>query len=103
MTNRQSVALADIYQDPRIPADAYRPTFVRSLAMAPVGRNEPVAALGAYWAEPHQPRPDEIERLQAIADTAALALTNLQAPQAEPPQRDASNASAPQRELYDET
>jgi hypothetical protein len=38
------------------------------------------AALGAYWAERHQPRPDEMERLQAIADTAALALAKLQSP-----------------------
>src|ERR671918_520465 len=30
MLNRQSVAIDDIYADPRIPHEAYRPTFVKS-------------------------------------------------------------------------
>lgn len=80
MTHRQSVAVPDIYQDHRIPAGAYRPTFVRSLAVAPVGRDEPVAALGAYWAEMRQPRPEELQQLQAIADAAALAMTKFLQP-----------------------
>jgi len=36
MLNRQPAVIEDIYADPRIPADAYRPTFVRSLAMVPI-------------------------------------------------------------------
>jgi two-component sensor histidine kinase len=84
MLNRQSVAVADIYQDDRIPADTYRPTFVRSLAMAPVGRDEPVAALGAYWAEVREPRAEEVELLQDIADAAALAVANVQLRQGAP-------------------
>ncbi len=32
MINRQAAVIPDIYVDPRIPADAYRPTFVKSLA-----------------------------------------------------------------------
>ncbi len=45
--------IEDIYADPRIPAEAYRPTFVKSLLMTPAGTPEPLAALGAYWATPH--------------------------------------------------
>ena len=101
MTHGQSVALPDIYQDPRIPADAYRPTFVRSLAMAPVGRNEPVAALGAYWAEQHQPRPHEMDRLQVLADAAALALTKVQSAQAGASLPRLPNASTSQRKLHE--
>src|SRR5262249_38717170 len=78
MTNRQAVAIPDIYADARVPADVYRPTFVRSLAMAPVGLDEPIGALGAYWSEKREPRPEEIECLQAIADAAALATANVQ-------------------------
>jgi two-component sensor histidine kinase/GAF domain-containing protein len=74
MNHRAVVAIADIYKDGRIPADAYRPTFVRSLAMAPVGREAPVAALGAYWAQHREPNTEELERLQAIADAAAQAI-----------------------------
>ncbi|MBV9994091.1 MAG: DUF4118 domain-containing protein [Caulobacteraceae bacterium] len=77
MMNRQTVAIADIYEDPRIPADAYRPTFVKSLAMVPVGRDAPVAALGAYWSEKRQPQPEELMRLQTIADAAAVAAASV--------------------------
>ncbi len=78
MANNQSVAIPDIFEDARILADAYRPNFVRSLAMVPVAKGEPVAALGAYWSEKRQPRPEEVERLHALADAVALAMTRCQ-------------------------
>src|ERR1043165_9153040 len=31
MLHREAVAIPDIYADPRVPTDAYRPTFVKSL------------------------------------------------------------------------
>ena len=49
MLNRKSAVIEDIYADPRVPTDAYRKTFVKSLAMVPVNREAPVAAIGAYW------------------------------------------------------
>jgi two-component sensor histidine kinase len=86
MTHREAAAISDIYQDSRIPADVYRPTFVRSLAMAPVGRNQPVAALGAYWSERRQPGPGELQCLLAIADATAMALQGVRLRQAGPPE-----------------
>ena len=74
MEHGQAVMIPDIYADPRIPHDAYRPTFVHSLAMAPVRQEEPIAALGAYWSKPRQPTAHELELLQTIANAAALAL-----------------------------
>jgi len=38
----KTAIIEDIYQDPRIPADAYRPTFVKSLVMVPIRELEPV-------------------------------------------------------------
>src|SRR5262249_39201177 len=35
MIHRQPAVIPDIYVDPRIPQDAYRPTFVKSLVMVP--------------------------------------------------------------------
>jgi GAF domain-containing protein len=67
------VAIADIYADPRIPWDAYRPTFVKSLAMAPVGAS-PIAALGAYWANRHFPTDDELRALRELGKLAEDAL-----------------------------
>jgi len=42
MLNHQPALIADIYSDPRIPADAYRPTFVKSLAMVPIRTIDPI-------------------------------------------------------------
>jgi hypothetical protein len=50
MLNGRTAEVPDIRLDPRIPQDAYLPTFVRSLVMVPVGTPTPVAAIGAYWA-----------------------------------------------------
>ncbi len=77
MCNREAVVISDIYADARIPHDAYRPTFVKSLAVVPVRKDDPIAAIGAYWAEQHEATPDEVEVLQAVADAAALALENV--------------------------
>src|ERR1700761_8255855 len=67
MINRQTAVIPDIYEDIRVPHAAYRPTFVRSLVMAPIGAPEPVAALGAYWADVRDHDPAAIVRLQALA------------------------------------
>jgi two-component system CheB/CheR fusion protein len=78
MIHRQHVVIPDIYSDDRIPHDAYRPTFVKSLMMVPVRREDPIAAIGAYWAAYHVATPMEIGVLQSLADAAALALYNVQ-------------------------
>ncbi len=83
MLNRQMVVIADIYEDPRIPHEAYRPTFVKSLVMVPVQQQEPVAAIGAYWAHRHEASWEEQRILQLLANAAALALGEIPpAPQA---------------------
>jgi signal transduction histidine kinase len=76
MIHRETVAIEDIYADARIPHDAYRPTFVRSLAMVPVRRDDPIAAIGAYWATRHRPTERELGILEALANTVAIALQN---------------------------
>ena len=63
----------DIYVDDRILHDAYRPTFVKTVAMVPVG-SPPFAAIGAYWAQEHTATQSELEMLQAMADSAAISL-----------------------------
>src|SRR6187455_3205772 len=77
MLNKMHVVVPDIYADERIPHDAYRPTFVKSLVMVPVRREDPIAAIGAYWADYHAATPAEIGVLQSLADAAALALSNV--------------------------
>ncbi|HND61346.1 MAG TPA: ATP-binding protein [Opitutaceae bacterium] len=77
MKNRRAVAIRDIYADARIPADAYRPTFVHSLVMVPIRADDPVGAIGNYWATDHEAAPEEMELLQALANTTAVALENV--------------------------
>jgi hypothetical protein len=71
MLYRQSVTIPDIRLDARIPQEAYRPTFVRSLAMVPIGTTPAVGAIGAYWAEEHLATAAEVSALQRLAQAAA--------------------------------
>ena len=74
MLNRQPAVIENIYADPRIPHDVYRPTFVKSLVMTPIRTVAPIGAIRAYWATQHHPSEQEIELLQALADSASIAL-----------------------------
>ncbi len=73
MLNDDVAIVPDIEQDARIPIEAYRPTFVKSLLMVPVG-SKPVAAIGAYWARVREPRAEEITMLRELAGAAADAI-----------------------------
>lgn len=77
MLNARSVMIPDIYVDPRIPADAYRPTFVKSLAMVPIRIESPIGAIGVYWARSRQTTAEEIAVLQALANTTSVAMENV--------------------------
>jgi len=72
MEHREAVVIPDIALDPRVPQQAYRPTFVKSMAMVPVG--DGIGAIGAYWAAPHDATASEMDMLAALADSAGLAL-----------------------------
>lgn len=78
MQNRQAVIIEDIDKDSRIPYQAYQPTFVKSLAVVPIRTLDPLGAIGVYWARKHQPTTDEVKLLQALADTTAQAMENVQ-------------------------
>lgn len=73
--NRQTAVIEDIYTDPRIPIEAYRPTFVQSLAMVPMGREQPSGSIGAYWARRHKATEREVFLLESLAELAAAALS----------------------------
>ena len=77
MLNHQSVVIEDIYADHRIPHDAYRPTFVKSLVMVPIRILDPIGAIGTYWATHYKATPLEVQLLQALADTTSVAIENV--------------------------
>jgi signal transduction histidine kinase len=74
MLNHQAAAIEDIYLDARIPHDSYRSTFVKSLVMTPIRTVAPVGAIGVYWAKRHRATAEEIELLQALADSTSIAI-----------------------------
>jgi signal transduction histidine kinase len=77
MLHAEQVVIADIYLDERIPQEAYRPTFVRSLAMTPIRTVDPLGAIGVYWAQPRRANAAECHLLQALADSTAVAMENV--------------------------
>ncbi|MEH2075769.1 MAG: ATP-binding protein [Nostoc sp.] len=78
MLNKQAAVIEDIYQDARIPLDAYKVTFVKSLVMVPIRIADPLGAIGAYWSTPHLATREEIELLEILTDTTAVAIANVQ-------------------------
>lgn len=79
MLNKQPAIIEDIYKDERIPIEAYRPTFVKSLVMVPIRTIDPVGAIGNYWAHQHAPTTEEVELLQSLADIASVSIENVYA------------------------
>lgn len=78
MISRAPAIIRDIYADSRIPHQAYEPTFVKSLAMLPIRKMEPIGALGFYWKDFYTPAVEELEVMQALADITAVSFENLQ-------------------------
>lgn len=77
MRHGEPIGIDDIYADPRVPADAYRPTFVKSMLMVPIRASEPVGAIGNYWAHRHRPSEEETRLLRTLADATSVAMENV--------------------------
>lgn len=77
MINRQTSVIEDIAADSRIPHELYERTFVRALAMAPIGTDNPVGAIGAYWSQKYSPTAWEVDTLEALASAAASAIETI--------------------------
>lgn len=79
MINKKHVVIEDIYSDERVPIEAYKPTFVKSVAMVPIRTINPIGATGNYWANPHLPTDEEIELLQSLTDITSVSIENVYA------------------------
>lgn len=71
---REPAVVEDALTDPRVARRFYEKTFVRSLVMMPVRFEDPIGAVGAYWARPHRATPAQLDALRGLADVAGLAL-----------------------------
>ena len=78
MLHAEVVVIGDTSVDERIPQDAYRPTFVRSLVAVPMGSVDPVGTLGLYWSETGRTATsDAITELVALANEVGHAVRRL--------------------------
>jgi signal transduction histidine kinase len=74
MLNRQPAIVKDIEEDARITQELYHTTFVKSLVVVPVRTLSPIGAIEIYWARPHRATTEELELLQALADSTSVAI-----------------------------
>lgn len=79
MQHNQTAIVPDIELDERIPVEAYRPTFVRSLAMTPVPSPSgvPQAAVGVYWSVAGPPQPQSVAAVVPVASAAGEVLARI--------------------------
>jgi hypothetical protein len=78
MTHKKVALIDDVFLDDRIPHDVYRSTFVKSLAMIPIRKIEPIGAIGCYWSRSYTPAKEEVKYLQTLADVTAVNFEKLQ-------------------------
>jgi two-component system CheB/CheR fusion protein len=78
MQHKKSLLIPDIYADPRVPHDWYRPTFVKSLLIVPVRKADPIAALGAYWKNTSAPTAAHVQIAEVLAEAVAVRLAHEQ-------------------------
>lgn len=71
MVENRPILIPDIYADARVPHAAYRPTFVKSMAVFPIGLGEPRLALGAYWGSTGEIDRGAVTLLSSLARAAS--------------------------------
>jgi PAS domain S-box-containing protein len=77
MRSGKPAIIPNVCEDDRLHHDMYHPTFVKALAMVPMGSHEAVGAIGTYWGRRHGATPDDVRILRALADSTAIALENV--------------------------
>ena len=76
MLNAKTAVIEDVFADPRIPYDAYLPTFVKSLIMTPVGEKH-VTAMGAYWKDVRSFSEQDVATVENFAAMVGETLSGL--------------------------
>lgn len=68
MNSGTTIVVRDVSRDRDF--SALQSTAIGSLIMVPVGEPAPRAAIAAYWASPHHPRPEEVAVLETLIRAA---------------------------------
>jgi GAF domain-containing protein len=87
MIARAPIVIPDVMEDKRVPLNLYLATFIRSMAMIPIGHGDPLIAMGVYWREPRAIGEETVTTLVRIGEHAADAIDRIGKP---PPTRQAA-------------
>ncbi len=74
MLQNRPILVPDIRADRRLPLPAYEATFVRRLAVFPIGKPRPRLAIGAYWSAPGPIPRQTVDLLSNLAQAATRAV-----------------------------
>jgi GAF domain-containing protein len=78
MLHDEPAVINDIELDERVPIEAYRSTYVRSMVVVPIaGPTGPAAAIGAYWPSTHQAGKADLGWLQRLAQATSGAIADI--------------------------
>jgi diguanylate cyclase (GGDEF)-like protein len=76
VSQRRPIVIEDVRANIRLAVAAYWSTPVTTVAMVPIRSRDPLGALACYWTARHWPSAQDLSTLQALADSAALAVEN---------------------------
>jgi len=75
MLHDEPAVIDDIELDERVPIEAYRSTYVRSMVVVPIsGPDGAAAAIGAYWSSTYQAGRADLAWLQRLAQATSGAI-----------------------------
>ena len=77
MTEDRTIFIEDIDHDAQVPPDIEKPSFITSVAVAPIRFGNRTGAIGVYWRKGVSIDESQIALLQSLADVTGLAIANL--------------------------
>lgn len=77
MLNRQTIVVADVFEDNRIDKNIYEPAIVKSLVYVPIQKDDPIGAIGMYWSNEYVPTGQQLEFIEALASLAASSIASV--------------------------
>jgi C4-dicarboxylate-specific signal transduction histidine kinase len=79
MIHDTTAVVTDVYDDPRVPVEAYRPTFIKSMVLVPIRAHAPVGAIGFYWSQAREFSAEELALTEALGRSTSAAFAALKA------------------------
>ncbi|MDR3528318.1 MAG: ATP-binding protein [Rhizomicrobium sp.] len=79
MMHDKTAVVTDVFNDERVPSEAYRPTFIKSMVLVPLRTHEPVGAIGFYWGRNRSFAVEDLALIEALGRSASAAFAAVKA------------------------